>query len=130
MSTPRNIRVEAGVPLVTVLSPTLYIPYISHTLQIPGVYLGIFADDIFIYVTDRKEYFILRKLQRGLSVPATWFGCWKIKINEDRTQAIYFSRRLRPPDAPLTLNGRNIPFVNHVKYLGVIFDKKLHGHCT
>jgi hypothetical protein len=25
----------------------------------------------------------------------------------------------------ITLNGRNIPFVNSVKYLGVIFDKKV-----
>jgi hypothetical protein len=30
----------------------------------------------------------------------------------------------RPPGSLLTLNGRNIPFVNNVKYLGVIFDKK------
>jgi hypothetical protein len=41
------------------------------------------------------------------------------------TQAIYFSRRFRPPEAHLTLNGRNILFVNHVKYLGVIFDKRI-----
>jgi hypothetical protein len=47
-----------------------------------------------------------------------------IKINEDKTQAIYFSHRLRPLEAHLTLNGRNIPFVNHAKYLGVIFDKR------
>jgi hypothetical protein len=25
----------------------------------------------------------------------------------------------------LTLNGRNVPFVNRVKYLGVIFDKRI-----
>jgi hypothetical protein len=31
----------------------------------------------------------------------------------------------RPPESQLTLNGRNIPFVNTVKYLGVIFDKKV-----
>jgi hypothetical protein len=30
-----------------------------------------------------------------------------------------------PPEAHLTLNGRNIPFINHVKYLGVIFDKRI-----
>jgi hypothetical protein len=30
-------------------------------------------------------------------------------------------------EAHLTLNGRNIPFVNHVKYLGVIFDRKIIG---
>jgi hypothetical protein len=54
--------------------------------------------------------------------------------NEDTTQAIYFSYRLRPPEAHLTLNGQNIPFVSHVKYLGVIFDKwitcRLHKEMT
>jgi hypothetical protein len=29
------------------------------------------------------------------------------------------------PESLLTLNGRNIPFVNNVKYLGVIFDKRI-----
>jgi hypothetical protein len=48
-----------------------------------------------------------------------------IKINEAKTRAIYFTRRNRPPDSLLTLNGRNIPFVNSMKYLGVIFDKKI-----
>jgi hypothetical protein len=41
-------------------------------------------------------------------------------------QAIYFSRRIRSPEAHLTLNARNIPFVNHVEYLDVIFDKRLN----
>jgi hypothetical protein len=31
----------------------------------------------------------------------------------------------RPPESCLTLNGRNIPFVNSAKYLGVIFDKRV-----
>jgi hypothetical protein len=30
-----------------------------------------------------------------------------------------------PPEAHLTLNGRNIPFVNRAKYLGVIFGKRI-----
>jgi hypothetical protein len=49
------------------------------------------------------------------------------KINEDKTRGIYFSRSRRPPESHLTLNGRDIPFVNSVKYtyLGVIFDKKV-----
>jgi hypothetical protein len=60
----------------------------------------------------------------------TWCKRWNIKINEDKTRAIYFTHRNRPPDSLLKLNGRNIPFVNSVKYLGVLFDKimtwKLH----
>jgi hypothetical protein len=48
---------------------------------------------------------------------------WSIKINEGKTQAIYFSHRLRSPESHLTLNGQNIPF--RVKDLGVIFDKRI-----
>jgi hypothetical protein len=47
------------------------------------------------------------------------------KLNEDKAQAIYFSHRLKPLEAHLTLKGRNISFVNHVKYHGVIFDKRI-----
>jgi hypothetical protein len=32
---------------------------------------------------------------------------------------------LRPPETHITLNGRNSPFVNHVKYLGVIYDERI-----
>jgi hypothetical protein len=47
------------------------------------------------------------------------------KIYEDKTQAIYFSRRVSPPEAHLILDGRNILFDNYVKYLGVNFDKRI-----
>jgi hypothetical protein len=33
---------------------------------------------------------------------------------------------LGPLEADLTLNGRNIPFVNNVKYLGIIFNKRTY----
>jgi hypothetical protein len=50
---------------------------------------------------------------------------WNIKVSEDKYQAIWFSHRLRAPDAHLTLSGRIIPFVDHVKYMGVIFYKRI-----
>jgi hypothetical protein len=50
---------------------------------------------------------------------------WNIKLNVDKAQIINFSHRFRPPKANLMLNGGNIPFVNHVKYLGVVFDKRI-----
>jgi hypothetical protein len=56
---------------------------------------------------------------------AEWSKRWNIKINEEKTQAIYFSHRIRPSESLLTINGQNIPFVNNVKYLGVIFDRKI-----
>jgi hypothetical protein len=60
----------------------------------------------------------------------TWCERWNIKINEDKTQPIYCSQRLRPHEAQLTLNGRNISFDNHVKYLGVIFEKRIRRLTT
>jgi hypothetical protein len=103
----------------------LYSLYIIDTPQTSGVCPDIFAYDSCIYATDRKENYALRNLQRSLSAIEKWCEHWNIKVNEDKTQAIYFSHRIRPPESHLTLNGRNIPFVNHVKYLGVIFDKRI-----
>jgi hypothetical protein len=68
---------------------------------------------------------VLNKLQRGLTAVGSWCQCWNIKINEGKTQAIYFSKRRRMPGDDLQVNGRNIPFVNSVKYLGVIFDRRM-----
>jgi hypothetical protein len=112
LSAPRDI--QTGVLQGSVLFPTLYSLYINNTLQTFGVYLGLFADDTCISATDCKEGYVLRKLQQGLSAIETWCGRWNIKINEDKTPAIYFPHQLRPPEAHLTLNGRHIPFVNHV----------------
>jgi hypothetical protein len=56
---------------------------------------------------------------------AAWCKHWNIKINEDKTHAICFTRQNRPPDSLLKLNGRNIPFANSVKYLGVLFGKRM-----
>jgi hypothetical protein len=93
--------------------------------QTQGVHLALFADDSCLYATDRKEGFILRKLQRGLSSIEAWCERWNFKINEDKTRGIYFSHSRRPPVSRLTFNGKDIPFVNNIKYLGVLFDKKI-----
>jgi hypothetical protein len=55
-----------------------------------------------------------------------------MKINERKTQAI--STRFRGPEDVLQSDGRNIPFVNNAKCLGVIFDRRVtwrpHIHRT
>jgi hypothetical protein len=123
LSTPRFM--EAGVPQGSVLSPILYNLYINDTPQATNLHLALFEDDTCLYSTDRKEGYIVRKLQHGLDILVAWCERWNIKNNEDKTRAIYFSHQRAPPESLLTLSGRNIPFVNSVKYLGVIFDKRI-----
>jgi hypothetical protein len=84
-----------------------------------------FAAYTYIYATVKHECLVLCKMQRGLTAVNSWCECRSIKINERKTQAIYFSRRLRVPEDVLQLNGRNIPFVNNAKYLDVTFAKKM-----
>jgi hypothetical protein len=71
--------------------PQGIVTYLYGTPQTRGVYLSLFADDTCIYATHRKEGYVFRKLQRDLSAIETWCERWNIKINEDKTQAIYFS---------------------------------------
>ena len=56
------------------------------------------------------------------------FRKWKIKINENKTQAIIFpfnkSTRIIP-SIPLPVDGAEIPFLNTIKYLGIGLNKKL-----
>jgi hypothetical protein len=123
LSSPR--KVAAGVPQGYVLAPILYSLYINDAPAAPGIHLALFADDICAYATEKHERRVLNKLQRGLTAVGSWFQRWNIRINEGKTKAIYFSKRRRMPGDDLQLNGRNIPFVNSAKYLGVIFDRRM-----
>jgi hypothetical protein len=90
---------QAGVPQGSVLSPTLLNLYINDAPHTHGVHLALFADDTSLYASDRKEGFVVRKLQRSLSSIEAWCEPWNVKINEDKTQAIYFSRSRRPTES-------------------------------
>jgi hypothetical protein len=116
---------QAGVAQCSVLSPTLHNLYINDTFQTVDVNVALFADDTCVYATERKDGYVLRKVPRDLNSMSAWCECWNIKISEDKTRAIYFSHQRRPRDSRLALNGRNIPFANSVKYLGVIFNKRM-----
>jgi hypothetical protein len=88
MSTPREM--QGGVFQDSVLSSTLYRMCINNAPQTPGVHLAFFAVGTCLHAKDHKEGFVIRKLQRGLSSMGMWCERWNIKINEEKTQAIYF----------------------------------------
>jgi len=102
----------------------LYRLYINDAYQTPGTHQALFGDDTCIYANDR-EGSIIGKLQRGLTAMEAWCDRWNIKINEDKRKAIYFSSGNELAECHLTLKGQR----NHVKYLGVIFERKLYGDC-
>jgi hypothetical protein len=60
MSTLREM--QAGVPKGSVLSRTLFNLYMNDAPQSNGVHLTLFEDDAFLYATNRKDSFIVRKI--------------------------------------------------------------------
>jgi hypothetical protein len=91
--------IQVGVPQDIILSPNI--------VQCVCIYIFMFSESC-------SEVSVLLNRE-----------CWNIKINEVKTRAVSFSHRLRPCEARITLNGRNISFINLVKYIGVIFDKRI-----
>jgi hypothetical protein len=116
---------QLGEPQGSVLSPTLYILYVNHTPLATGVNPALFGDDTCLYATEHKERHVLRKLPSGLGSMQAYCRCSSIKINEDKTQALYYPYQIRPTESLLTLNGQNILFANSVQYFVVIFNKKI-----
>jgi hypothetical protein len=72
MSTPRVM--QAGVPQGSVFSPTLYNMYINDAPQTHGVYLALFANDTYLYVTDRKEGFVVSPINSEFILPLLWYS--------------------------------------------------------
>jgi hypothetical protein len=93
---PMPQKIAAGVPQGSVLAPILYNLHIN-TNAAPGTYLALFADDTCIYTTDKHKCSVLCKLQHFLTAVNSWSEHRNIKINNGKTQAIYFSKRLENP---------------------------------
>jgi hypothetical protein len=60
----------------------------------------------------------LRKLQQGIDTTETKCQHWNIKINEDKTQDIYFSHRLMPPWGSAYIQQREHPLRQLCKICG------------
>ena len=57
-----------------------------------------------------------------------WGTFWGFKVSPDKTKAIIFSRKnkdIKTDSFQLTLNGKNLDFVDKVTVLGLTMDRKL-----
>lgn len=118
---------QYGVPQGAVLSPTLYNIYTHDAPQLQHCNLSLFADDTAFYCASRYVKHIEKSLQSAVSKYKAYFTRWKIKMNENKTQAIFFTKRRSKqiPTGPLRIGSSLIEWSNSVKYLGFIFDKRL-----
>ncbi|GBM54128.1 putative RNA-directed DNA polymerase from transposon BS [Araneus ventricosus] len=95
LSTPRTT--EAGVVQGSRLGPHCFNIFINDICQMPDTELCLFADDTAILSSGKTAGATMNSLNNHLTELEKWLIKWKIKINSDKCQAVYFSRKHNLP---------------------------------
>lgn len=124
LSSPRPIR--AGVPQGSCLAPTLYLIFTNDVPLLRQVKISLFADDTMFHTNNNNKKMAILRLQKQLSLAADWFAKWRLKINETKTIAVFFSNAQTPESIKLIINNTPINWSPSVKYLGVTIGRQLN----
>jgi len=119
---------EMGVPQGSILSVTLFCLKINSIVKAlcPGVEFSLYVDDFVICYRSKFIHIIERHLQRCLNKLQHWADTNGFKFSTSKTVCVHFCHlRKLHPDPQLLLYGNPIPVVEKVKFLGIIFDRKL-----
>jgi len=120
-SSTQNIL--AGIPQGSDIAPFLYSMFTADIPTTDNTLIGTYADDTAI-LSSSQDPPRSKPLQNHLNSLSHWFKSRKIKINDSISSHVTFS--LRPGDCPhITLENAIIPHTNEVKYLGLLFDRRL-----
>ena len=112
---------DFGLPQGSVISPTLFLIMIN---DIPiESQQSIFADDIAIWHSSNSPKASSKILQKSLNSIHSWSLEWGFNFSHEKTRAISFSRK-NPKDINLKLGGLPIDSAPHVKFLGILLDRK------
>jgi hypothetical protein len=78
-----------------------------------------------ILVRSWSPRIISRDLQLAVESLESWFRTWRIDVNPEKSNAIFFTKRHFRPAGEIAMFNRVIPSTTVVKYLGVKFDNHL-----
>lgn len=126
------INLHAGVPQGAVLSPLLYIIYVSDmpTVNNEIIKTKQFADDTAIWASQPDVAAAVSCLQPILNEISFWASKWRIKTNAQKSSAVIFcnghqarGQKFNPAFYKLQYNNLDIPLKDEATYLGIKFHK-------
>lgn len=115
----------AGVPQGSVLGPLLFNFYIHDLPKLQDIYISLFADDMCLCSASYRVDTINNRLNKAVSKIYKYYTKWKIKVNDNKTEAILFTKRRPVLARCVKISNHEVDWVDDIKYLGVIFDRKL-----
>ena len=119
------LGITCGVPQGSILGPLLFFLYINDLPQGSKLLDAImFADDI---------HLLFNNVNNGLSNISHWFNSNKLSLNADKTKFTLFHKVKQRDNIPVVLptlkiNNSLIKQVDHIKFLGVLFDENLTSY--
>lgn len=125
LSAPSTLH--RGVPQGSVLAPFLFMVYVSDLFEVlpTGVECLIYADDIWLICEASSMERIHHLLQLALTKTKEWCSEWELQLDPNKCKAINFSAKRQQPRFDLSFDNQLIPWVTHMKILGLYFSKNL-----
>ena len=119
--------VNAGVPLGSILGPTLFLLYINDLPDDVICNIAIYADDTTVYskCNQASDLWQQLELESDLRDTVDWSRKWLVDFNAGKTQLVSFDRSKNTGAIDVKMDGSVLQEKTSFKMLGLTFSSKL-----
>lgn len=121
---------ENGIPQGSSLSVTLFLIGMEQLLKPlkreKSVKYLVYADDLVIFNSSKNPKVSAKRIQKTINKLKRTADEIGFTISEEKTKSIVFTRKLKPIELKLRLGNYRIKNERTIKFLGLIWDKKLN----
>ena len=111
-----------GVPQGSILSPLLFSILQFDLPNLDDTHILQYADDISFFVMEKSMDLAIQKVQNSINILNAWFNNIGLKISNEKTKFMVFTRKRITRHPKLTICNKDIKFVTSTNFLGITLD--------